>query len=170
MERTKKPDLKALAQVLDESGVPYALIGGVALQVHQAEPRTTIDIDIAVFDRLQIPHRLLEQRGFAKTGEFTHSQNWLGPEGTPVQFSDDAALAPAIANAVTITIEGVALRVIQPRDLLREKLRASADPARRRSKRLQDLADALALVESDQTLAAGLTATEQAQLERSILD
>ncbi|HVG24417.1 MAG TPA: hypothetical protein VND45_09710 [Thermoanaerobaculia bacterium] len=34
METSKKPALASLARVLQESGVPYAIIGGVALQVH----------------------------------------------------------------------------------------------------------------------------------------
>ena len=48
MERTKRPALLALARVFAEAEAPYAIIGGVALQVHQAEPRTTLDIAIAV--------------------------------------------------------------------------------------------------------------------------
>jgi hypothetical protein len=39
MERTKRPALLALAQVFAAAEVPYAIIGGTALQVHQAEPR-----------------------------------------------------------------------------------------------------------------------------------
>jgi len=35
----------ALARVLAEAAVPYAIIGGVALQVHHTEPRTTLGID-----------------------------------------------------------------------------------------------------------------------------
>ncbi len=50
MEHTKGPALLALAHVFAEAGVPYAIIGGVALQVHQSEPRTTLDIDVAVID------------------------------------------------------------------------------------------------------------------------
>ena len=51
-------------------------------------------------------------------------------------------------------------------DLLHEKLLAGADPARRRSKRLQDLADAQALLEATPALAADLTADERALLDR----
>jgi hypothetical protein len=50
MEGTKRPTLMLLARVLAEEGVPYAIIRGVALQVHQADPRTTLDIDLAVGD------------------------------------------------------------------------------------------------------------------------
>jgi hypothetical protein len=60
----------------------------------------------------------------------------------------------------------VPLRVIRRADLLREKLRAGSDPARRRSKRLQDLADAQALIEADPALAAELTTEQRRVLDR----
>ena len=150
MERTKRPALLALARVFAEAQVPYAIIGGVALQVHQTEPRTTLDIDIAVTVYAQIPRAQLEAAGFTWTGQFSHSENWVGPDGTPVQFTDDPALAEAIRRAEQIELEDVQLRVIGCVDLLHEKLRAASDPARRRSKRLQDLADAQALLEQHQ--------------------
>jgi hypothetical protein len=166
MEQSKKPALLAVGRVLFETGTPYALIGGLALQVHQAEPRTTLDIDFAVLDRQSIPRLELEAAGFRRTGQFEHSENWLGPEGTPVQFSDDPALAAAVARAEKVDLDGVPLRVIVRADLLHEKLRAAGDPARRRSKRLQDFADAQGLLETYPDLAAGLTAEERAALER----
>jgi hypothetical protein len=78
-----------------------------------------------------------------------------------VQFTDDAALADAIGRAGEIVVASMKLRVIGKLDLLREKLRAGSDPARRRSKRLQDLADAHALVEQDPSLASHLAETEK---------
>jgi hypothetical protein len=166
MERTKRPTLLVLARVLAEAQVPYAVIGGIALQVHQAEPRTTLDIDVAVAAYSQLPRTQLEAAGFTCTGRFSHSENWRGPEGTPVQFTDDPALAAAIERAEEIELEEVRLRVIGRADLLHEKLRAAADLARRRSKRLQDLADAQALLESTPTLEQELSADERAVLER----
>jgi hypothetical protein len=166
MEQSKKPELLAVCRALFQAGTPYALIGGLALQVHQEEPRTTVDIDLAVLDREAIPQEALESAGFQRTGRFEHSENWRGPEGTPVQFTDDPALAAAVARAEEIDLDGVPLRVIIPADLLHEKLRAAADPARRRSKRLQDFADAQGLLEAYPDLAAGLTAEERAALAR----
>src|SRR5215203_3445203 len=145
MEQTKKPALLALGKVLAETGVPYAIIGGVALQIPQTE---------------------LEAAGFFRTGEFQHSENWIGPEETPVQFTDDPLLGPAVMRADEIEIDGVRLRVLRRSDLLHEKLRAAIDPARRRSKRLQDMADAESLLEADPDLAAELTPEEKAALDR----
>jgi len=166
MERTKRPALLALARVFAEAQVPYAIIGGVALQVYQTEPRTTLDIDIAVTVYAQIPRAQLEAAGFTWTGQFSHSENWVGPDGTPVQFTADPALIEAIGRAEQIELEEVQLRVIGRVDLLHEKLRAASDPARRRSKRLQDLADAQALLESTPTLAQELRAEERALLDQ----
>jgi hypothetical protein len=72
MERTKRPALLALARVFTEAGVPYAIIGGIALQVHQAEPRTTLDIAVAVATYGALPRALLEAAGFACTGQLSH--------------------------------------------------------------------------------------------------
>jgi hypothetical protein len=151
---------------MKESRVPYAVIGGVALQIHQRDPRTTLDIDLAVLERSAIPAERLRAAGFHPTGSFEHPENWEGPESVPVQFTDDPALREAIARAEVVVVRDVELRVLQKPDLLREKLRAGADPARRRSKRLQDLADAQALVELDPSLAAGLSPEQRALLDR----
>ena len=51
-------------------------------------------------------------------------------------------------------------------DLLHEKLRVGSDPARRGSKRLQDLVDAQALLEADPSLASELTDKERALLDQ----
>ena len=45
---SKEQPLYLVAQLLERERVPYALIGGVALQLHSEEPRTTLDIDVAV--------------------------------------------------------------------------------------------------------------------------
>src|SRR5258708_5424358 len=132
MDDTKKPALLQLAHVLDEAGVPYAIIGGIAMQVHQEEPRTTLDIDVAVEDRRTIPAVALAGAGFRRTGEFAHSSNWLGPGETPVQFTDDPELRQAVLRAVKLPLEDVELRILSIDDLLHAKLRAAADVARRR--------------------------------------
>ena len=75
MERTKRPALLALARVFAEAKVPYAIIGGVALQVHHPEPRTTLDLDVAVAAYSQIPRAQLEAAGFTWTGRFSPSEN-----------------------------------------------------------------------------------------------
>lgn len=166
METTKKPALLALARALQSADVPYAIIGGVAVQVHHPDPRTTLDIDVAVASRDAIPHDALVAAGFRHTGSFEHSENWIAEDGTPVQFTDDPHLASVVPSAEEIALEGVTLRVIRAVDLLHEKLRAGSDPARRRSKRLQDLGDAQALLEAHPDLRESLAPEEVAVLDR----
>jgi hypothetical protein len=166
MEHTKQPALLALARIFAEADVPYAIIGGIALQVHHIEPRTTLDIDVALPDYRQIPRLQLEAAGFTCTGRFRHSENWRGPEGTPVQFTDDPALTAVLTRTEEVPLADVRLRVIGRVDLLHEKLRAAADPAHRRSKRLQDLADAQALLEATPALAQELSTTEHSLLDQ----
>ena len=79
MERTKRPALLALARIFAEAEVPYAIIGGIALQVHQAEPRTTLDIDVAVVAYGMLPRIQLEAAGFTCTGRCGRPDSWVGP-------------------------------------------------------------------------------------------
>jgi hypothetical protein len=166
METTKKPALLAMARVLDSEGIPYAIIGGIAVQVHHPEPRTTLDIDVAVSSRKVIPHDALLATGFRRTGSFEHLENWVAEDGTPVQFTDDPHLASLVPSAEEIALDGVTLRLIRAVDLLHEKLRAGSDPATRRSKRLQDLGDAQALLEAHPDLRETLGPEEAALLDR----
>lgn len=164
MESTKRLALVTLARVLTGTRTPYAIIGGIALQIHQAEPRTTLDIDLAIPSFDAIPREQLQEAGFTPGGRFAHPETWVGPEQVPVQFTADPALGPALERAVEIDLADVRLRVIGRADLLHEKLRAGSDPARRRSKRLQDLADAQSLLEEAPGLHTALTEAEQAIL------
>jgi hypothetical protein len=166
MEKTKQPVLAALANILATHDVRYAVIGGIALQVHQSEPRTTLDIDVAILDYALLPRPALEDAGFRCTGRYSHPENWVAADGTPVRFTDDPSLAPAIRAAVPVDLQGGVLHVIRPVDLLHAKLQAAADSARRRSKRLQDLADAHALLEQFPDLRGELSAAEARRLEQ----
>jgi hypothetical protein len=166
METTKKPALLTLGRILDESRIPYAIIGGIAVQIHHPDPRTTLDIDLAVLSRSAIPSEALIAAGFRRTGSFEHSENWVATDGTPVQFTDDPTLASAVSSAGEVLVDDIRLRVIRVVDLLHEKIRAASDPARRRSKRLQDLADAEGLIEANPELAQHLAVEERALLDR----
>jgi hypothetical protein len=167
MDETKRPALLQLARVLEDADVPYAIIDSIAMQVHQEEPRTTLAIDVAVCDRKAIPVVALGAAGFHRTGSLLHSENWVGAGSTPVQFTDDPHLREAVGRAVPLVLEDVVLRILSAEDMLHAKLRAAADTARRKSKRLQDLADAVALVELQPALAGVLSPQERALLDRA---
>lgn len=165
METTKRPALVALGRVLRDAGVPYAIIGGIALQVHQTDPRTTLDIDLAVAQFEAIPRAELEAAGFQHRGRFAHSDNWVGPFGVPLRFTDDPTLIPPLERALDIVLDGVPLPVIQRADLLHERIRAGSDTARRGSRRLQAFADAEAILEKSLELRDELDDRERALLD-----
>lgn len=152
---SKEGPLRLVAQLLEREGVPYALIGGVAVQLHTEEPRSTLDIDFAVPTYADIPRRALLAAGFEHTGRHDHSDNWRAPgrgslkQRTAVQFSaEDEGIADAVKRASVVDLEsGVQLRVAGVADLIVLKLAAAVEPARRPSKREHDVADVLALLE-----------------------
>jgi hypothetical protein len=168
METTKKPTLLALGRIFAETQTPYAIIGGIALQVHSSDPRTTIDIDLAVLSREVIPRDAMTAAGFRMTGAFEHSENWVSPDGTTVQLTDDPLLGDAIRAAEEVLLDDVSLPVIRVADLMHAKLRAGSDPARRLSKRFQDLGDVIGLLESKPELEKELSPEERAILKRGL--
>jgi len=152
---SKEGPLRLVAQLLEREHVPYALIGGVAVQLHTEEPRSTLDIDLAVPTYAHVPRAALLEAGFDHTGRHDHSDNWRAPgpgplkQRTAVQFSaEDEGIADAVEHATTVDLGGgVRLRVATVADLVVLKLAAAAEPQRRPSKREHDVADVLALLE-----------------------
>jgi len=152
---SKAKPLRLVAQLLERERVRYALIGGVAVQLHTREPRTTLDIDLAVLTYADVPSEALRAAGFDHTGRHDHSDNWRAPgsgplkQRTAIQFSaEDEGLADAVAHAKIVDIDdGVRLRVATVADLIVLKLVAAEEPMRRPSKREHDIGDVLALVE-----------------------
>jgi predicted nucleotidyltransferase len=150
---TKEPALRSLMALLEREGVSYAVIGGLAVQLHSKEPRTTRDIDLAVKRYEDVPTVTLQAAGFEHVGRFPHSDNWLAPgpgpreARTPVQFSADPLMAGAVDRANAVAVAGLQLRLVTASDLLALKLRAAEDPTRRGSKRASDVADIVRLLE-----------------------
>jgi hypothetical protein len=152
---SKETPLRLIAEILERERVPYALIGGVAVQVHTEEPRSTLDIDLAVPRYADVPRAALLDAGFEHTGRHEHSDNWRAPGPGPlklrtvIQFSaEDVGIADAVAHAGIVDLHGgVRLRVATVADLISLKLFAAEEPKRRPSKRERDVADVLALLE-----------------------
>jgi predicted nucleotidyltransferase len=145
--------LAALADVvraLDGLGAAHAVVGGVAVGLRSGVPRATVDTDIAV--RSTVVQRALVEAltgaGLRLTGTFAHSLNFRHPSGEPVQMIFDPVFDPMIDRAEPLDVAGVRIRVVTTADLIAMKERAAADPARRRSKALQDQAD-IALLRGD---------------------
>ena len=152
---SKETPLRLIMEIFEREGVRYALIGGVAIQLHTAEPRSTLDIDVAVPTYADVPRQALLGAGFEHTGRHEHSDNWRAPgpgplqRRTAVQFSaEDEGIADAVRHASTVDLgDGLRLRVATVADLIVLKLAAAEDPTRRPSKREHDVADVLALLE-----------------------
>jgi hypothetical protein len=142
--------IQAAVDVFSQHGVPYALIGGMAVGVRSGVPRATLDVDFAVATRVDRRWLagLLTGRGFQLSGEFAHSINFLHESGEPVQLAFDAGFDPMVDRAEEMAFGDLRLRVVTRDDLVAMKRRAAADPARRRSKALRDQAD-IALLEGD---------------------
>jgi hypothetical protein len=144
---TEPDEVAALAdaaRALEAAGIPYALIGGVAVGIHSGQPRATLDVDFAVANAVgrRSVVSALESAGFRKTGEFEHSVNFLHPSGEPVQVALDPAFDAMIARAERFDLAGAAIAIVTRADLIAMKERSAADPKRRKSKRLRDQSDA----------------------------
>jgi len=142
--------IAAATEILSQGGFAHALIGGLAVGIRSGVPRATLDVDFAVVstvDRAQLAARLTA-RGFRLIGEFPHSINFRHESGEPVQIAFDPGFDQMIARAELMHFGEIELSVVTKEDLIVMKRRAAADPSRRRSKALRDLAD-VALLEGD---------------------
>jgi hypothetical protein len=174
---SKETSLRLIAQLLERERVPYALIGGVAVQVHTEEPRSTLDIDLAVPTYADVPREALLAAGFEHTGRHDHSDNWRAPgpgplkQRTAVQFSaEDEGIADAVAHATSVDLDGgVRLRVATVTDLIVLKLAAASEPKRRPSKREHDVADVLALLEGHPDLRSATLIARVQDVRRQLL-
>ena len=141
-EPDKLAALKDTVRTLQEAGIPYALIGGVAVGIHTGSPRATVDLDFAAAtpDRRKVVE-VLEKAGLRKTGEFPHSVNFRHRTGEPVQVAFDPSFDPLIARSERFDVEELSVAIVRKADLIAMKEQAAADPRRRKSKRLRDQAD-----------------------------
>ncbi len=153
-EVTELPDklgaITAAVAAFRDAGVPYALIGGVAVGIRSGVPRATLDVDFAIPSTAghDAVTTALEARGFRRTGVFAHSMNFVDPHREPVQLAFDPEFDPMILRAEAVRFGDLELAVVTREDLVAMKRRAASDPRRRRSKALRDQAD-IALLEGD---------------------
>ena len=135
--------LQDAARGLQQAGIAFALIGGLAVGIRTGVPRATIDIDLAALtsaSRERVTEALVNA-GFAFRGTFPHSINFLHRSGEPLQVAFDPEFDRMIERAEPIELGGVLIPVVSTEDLISMKQRAARDPGRRRSKSLRDLAD-----------------------------
>jgi hypothetical protein len=143
--------LDRIVALLDEHAIHYCVIGGQAVNAY-AEPLVSLDLDLVVaaadVERLGA---LLEPA--FEVHRFPHSLN-VGLAGSDlrVQLQLDPRYGEFLDRAQRRTVLGLELTVARVEDVLRGKIWAVEDPARRPSKRQKDLADIARLIETDPRL------------------
>lgn len=172
----KEKVLTKLVRVLESTNTPYAVIGGVAVQLYTEEPRTTADLDIALRSHGDLPRAELEKAGFTLDGIHEWSENWRGPAaaGTPrkrrvvVQFSADQLMARSVDRAETVRVSTFSLQLVTIPDLILLKLAAAQEPKRRASKRSQDVTDIMRLLEEHHELDSRALRDQLARIRSSL--
>jgi hypothetical protein len=141
-------DVMRLVDCLEKADIAWCAIGGVAVNHWAEEPMVTQDVDFVVAtDAVDRTVSLLENAGF-KAEKFDWSINFKGHSKVSIQLSTEDFYREFPARAVAADVHGILLRVASLEDTLRGKMQAYADPKRRQSKRIKDLADIARLVES----------------------
>jgi hypothetical protein len=174
----KERVLACLIDVMERERIPYAVMGGVAVQLYTEEPRTTADLDIALHDRGDIPGESLERAGFMHDGSHEWSDNWRAPApaGTnrrariAVQFSDDRLMSASVDRAVMVRAGDLSFPLVTMDDLIRLKLAAAEEPERRASKRNQDVNDVTRLLEEHPELDSAETRKRIRAVKTILLD
>jgi hypothetical protein len=141
-------DVMRLVDCLERADVAWCAIGGVAVNYWAREPMVTQDVDFVVAtDAIERSVALLEEVGF-RSERFEWSVNFQGRSKVSLQLSTEEFYREFPARAVAADVHGILLRVASLEDTLRGKMKAWADPTRRQSRRIKDLADIARLVES----------------------
>jgi len=129
-DRRFRAALDALAATMNEYGVPWMVIGGVAV-IAAGVPRETIDVDATVLGRLSDINALLS--ALARNGIVPRIENaqqfarerqvlLLQHEESGVTLEVSLAWLPfeeqALARAQLLNVEGLDVPVAQPEDLI----------------------------------------------------
>jgi len=143
--------LRRILSVLEELGVPYALIGGLALSFYKVV-RATEDVDLLILssplEMNALAGKILRKGLSAKARKGSPGDPLVGvvvveisleagPTTCDLVLPSKRWQSEAVRNARTFEVEGLQVRVVQARDLFLLKLYAEGP---------QDLLDAGALL------------------------
>jgi len=150
-------DVTRMVTALEQAGVPWCAIGGVAVNHWAQEPMVTRDVNFVVATPdIERAIAALSTAGF-RAERHAWSVNFVGQSSVSLQLSTEKFYHEFPARAVAADVHGILLRVAALEDTLAGKLKALSAPERRPSKRLKDLADVARLVEAHPRLAATLS-------------
>ena len=157
--------IEILLGLLQETGSPYCVIGGLAVNAF-AEPVVSLDLDLVVVsDRVGDLTRAAADKGM-KMQEFEHSINLsIGGSDLRIQIQTDARYQPFVSRAERKNVLGYEMFVACLEDVVQGKVWAYSDETRRRSKRQKDLSDIMRLVETHPFLREELPAEIRSQIE-----
>lgn len=127
---------------------PWCLIGGLAVNCY-VEPVYTVDVDLVVVAaNLSQIERELESAGF-KVSRFEHSTNAQRPGSKlNIQFRTDSRYQDFLTGATEREVLEIHVPVASLEDIIRGKLWAWQDAARRLSKRKKDELDLIRIAEA----------------------
>jgi hypothetical protein len=157
--------VQLLLALLEETGSDYCIIGGMAVNAY-AEPVVSLDLDLVVLSgRIDALLRAAEEKGM-KSQEFGRSVNLSAPgSDIRIQVRTDPRYQDFITRAEQREVLGYRMMVACLADVLRGKIWAYSDEARRKSKRQKDLSDIMRLVEIHPELKGELPSELAAQID-----
>ena len=158
--------IQILLDIIAETASPYCVIGGLAVNAY-VEPVVSLDVDIVIaVKNVEATRRAAERRGL-KVEQFENSVNISSPQSDlRIQLRTDPRYQEFIPGAELKDVLGYKMYVANLGDVLRGKVWAYADQARRRSKRQKDLADILRIIEIYPQFKAKLPLSLQEELEK----
>lgn len=139
--------LQTFLNILAETGAPYCVIGGLAVNAY-VEPVVSLDLDIIVAVEDVEKVCMAAEKKRLKVERFEHSVNVSSTKShLRIQLQTDVRYQEFISRSRTRQILGYRMKVAIIEDVLQGKIWAYVDEQRRKSKRQKDLADIMRLIE-----------------------
>ncbi len=153
--------IQIFLDALNAAHVAYCVIGGLAVNAY-VEPVVSLDLDIVIAtDDVVAACRAVDK--YFKIEQFPHSVNLKSSRSDlRIQIQTDPRYQTFIPSAETRSVLGYEMKVAAIEDVLKGKVWAYSDEARRKSKRQKDLADIIRMTEEYPDLTAQLPASIQA--------
>src|SRR5438270_3600245 len=136
--------IKDVLRRLNENGVRYCLVGGLAL-AHHSIPRVTQDVDLLVLPE-DLPRVEELLRGHELRGTSVALIFKIGETRFDIIPANLRSKRQAVLDAIDEIFEGETIRVANLRDMIFLKLWASGE-RHELAKRMQDEADVIGLIE-----------------------
>jgi hypothetical protein len=161
LQQDKRATLHAVVRMFADSGVPYVITGGLAVQLYNSQVRPTLDVDVVSlrepFQRLKEAN-LWDAYGFELVFDHRRHIKLRHAEGNvEVDINVDTRFARLVDEPTTELIDGREVRFCSPYMLALAKLRTQrSDWPRDPRKRRQDYLDLLGLLQARPEIAERL--------------